>query len=82
MENTKAEKTNVIPIRSGNALFTAHTKKKLEEGIRSLSDKPAEVVETFEQILCTQIVSAVRSIVTQVFSGLGEKAGRAIVGRK
>lgn len=81
MEKSKAEKTNVIPLRTGNALFTSHTKQKLEAGIRPLTEKPTEVVETFEQILCTQIIAAVREVVVRVFTGLGEKAGRAIASK-
>jgi hypothetical protein len=78
MENPKS---NVIPLRTNGALFTPSTKKKLEEGIRTLTDKPAEVVDTFEQVLCTQIILAVRALVVSVFSRLGEKTGRAIVGK-
>ncbi len=72
------EKSNVLPLRTDGALFTAQTKKKLEDGIRNCSEKPAEVVDTFEQILCTQLIAAIRSVVVRVFSRLGEKTGRAI----
>lgn len=70
MEN----KTNVLPINRNNphALFNLDLRQKLESGISSHTEKPNEVVDTIESIICTYMVLAVRRAATSFGRKMGE----------
>jgi len=74
MENQHAK---VLSFPKGNyAVFNPVLRKNIEAGISSMTDKPSEVVTTVEQIICTTLVAAVRSVAQSI----GEAVGSKIVG--
>jgi hypothetical protein len=72
MEN----KTNVVPINrsSTHALFNNDLRQRLESGISGKTEKPEEIVDTIESIICTYLVLAIR----RVAASIGEKIGDGI----
>ena len=71
MENTMSD--NVVNFPEKPAIFNAKTRKRLEEGLKEHSDKPAKVVSEVEKILCTQLVTVVRSLARQAGEWLAGK---------
>lgn len=69
---------NVVQFRR-NALFTNEMRHKLTEGIRGQSDKPEEIVQNIENIICTHVVSVVREVFSELGRKLGEKIGKLLV---
>ena len=75
MENNDV-KGKVLPFRdpANYGVFNPHLRKKLEEGVSTLTEKPAETITTIEHIICTTIVAFFRQLATN----LGQKAGNKI----
>lgn len=72
-----ADKSNVLEFRAKGPIFNPDLRKRLEEGVGSHTEKPAEVVTTVEQILCSYIVQIARRWATN----LAEKAGKKVAQR-
>ena len=64
---------NVLQFPNKPAIFSPETRKSLEEGLKPLSEKPAEVVSEVEKILCTQLVILVRAGARRFGEYLGGK---------
>lgn len=64
----------VLSFPKGNyAVFNPALRKNLEAGIAPMTEKPAEVVTAVEQIICTTLVGAVRSVAQSIGEALGNK---------
>jgi len=82
MDATKTgnEKAKVLPFRN-NAdypIFTPSLRKKMEEGVGGLTEKPVETVVAFEQVICTAIITFFRQWATNLGRKAGSKLGGAI----
>lgn len=69
---------NVVQFRK-TAIFTNEMRHKLTEGIRDQSDKPEEIIQSIENIICTHVVSVVREVFSELGRKLGEKIGKLLV---
>lgn len=74
MENQHGK---VLSFPKGNyAVFNPSLRKSIEAGIAPMTEKPSEVVTAVEQIICTTLVAAVRSVAQSI----GEAVGNKVVG--
>lgn len=64
---------NVIPMRSKYAIFAPELRSNIEAGIKPLTEKPVEVVNEVEKIICTQLVLVVRRAAAQLANWVGGK---------
>jgi len=56
-ENTM---NNVVNFPGKSAIFSPDTRKRLEAGLKSYSERPEEAVNEVEKIICTQIITMAR----------------------
>jgi hypothetical protein len=83
MDNSN-DRENVVqfPKHSNHALFNNGLRSKLEDGMKPFTEKSAEAVETLEQVLCTYLVTAVRSFAMRLATRAGEKAAKKVIGMR
>lgn len=71
---------NLIKFPS-HSIIGNELRAKLEAGLKPVTDKPAEVIATFEQILCTYLVvnlkKAASKIAAKIVSRLSDEDGKA-----
>lgn len=84
MEHTNSVSgSKVLPFRDGSyPLFSSTIRKKMEDGVSGLTDKPAEVVQTIEQIICSTLIMLFRQWATTLGKKTGEKIGKATYSHK
>ena len=76
--NNIPNKGKVIPFRDGNyPLFNPSLRKKMEEGVSDLTEKPAETVQALEQIICSTIITLFRQWATNLGKKAGDHLGKA-----
>ena len=75
METNTQPNSNVIQLNPRIALFNADLRGRMEKGISSQTEKPSEVVNEIEQIICTYLVAGVRRLATKAAEALGAKIG-------
>ena len=76
--NTNSNKGKVIPFRDGNyPLFSPSLRKKMEDGVSGLTEKPEETVQTLEQIICSTIITLFRQWATNLGKKAGDHLGKA-----
>lgn len=76
--NNNPNKGKVVPFRDGNyPLFSPSLRKKMEDGVSGLTEKPAEAVQTLEQIICSTLISLFRQWITNLGKKAGEHLGKA-----
>jgi hypothetical protein len=78
------DRANVVnfPKQSNHALFNSGLRSKLEDGMKPFTEKHVEAVETLEHVLCTYLVTAVRSFAMRLATRAGEKAAKKVIGMR
>ena len=72
------EENNVYQLRQGRALFTPEIRQQIANRIQPVTEKPEEVTDRVEEVLCTVIVGAVRGFGAKLGEMLGEKLGKKV----
>lgn len=75
MDSKDNTRSNVIPIRRDGPIFSQHLRKRIEESVAPQTEKPAEVVNTMEQVICSQIVQFARDLAVRIATRAGKRAG-------
>ena len=77
-----ANADNVIQFPSNYAIFNAQIRKNIADGITAAisNEKKEETVMRFEQVLCTELVRALRTSLVRLATKAGERLGKKIVG--
>lgn len=76
---------NVRPLRPEYALFNARLRDRMAAGLRKDNTDGAlhdahQAVDTFEQVLCREIVSNIRTTAVRLADRAGTALGRKIMG--
>lgn len=69
--------SNVHPLRSHSGIFTPPQRKRLEESVSPHTEKPAQTIDSVEQMLCVFFVEVARRTAT----ALGKKLAQMFIGK-